>query len=80
MSREWSRGERKEHLKERYRNKKEKFFSLVFLAIVFLALISLLAYGISVQADIFLLIILVIIILILIPIAVFFTDVIHWEP
>ena len=79
MPKRWTRGERKEKLKERYRTKKEKLFSMFLVAVIFLALLALLAYGISVQADPFLLIVLVIIILVLIPVSVFFMDVLHWE-
>jgi fatty acid desaturase len=79
MARKYSRGERREKLKERYRTKREKVFSIIFTAIIFLALLGLLAYGFWVEADPFLLIVLVIIILVLVPFSVFFMDVVHWE-
>lgn len=79
MPKKWTREERKEHLKDRYRHRREKLFSMILLAAVFLALFSLLAFGISAQADPFLLIVLIVIILILIPVSVFFMDVLHWE-
>ena len=79
MPKKWTRGERKEHLKEKYRHKREKFFTLVALVIIFVALLALLGYGISAQADPFLLIVLAVIILILVPVSVFLVDTIAWE-
>ena len=79
MARKWTRGERKEYLKEKYRKKKEKFFAMVAVAVFFLALLSLLAWGISTGADPFLLVVLLIIILIMIPVSIFLMDTVTHE-
>jgi len=79
MPKKWTRQERKEHLKGRYRHKREKVFSIILLAVVFIFLLSLLGYGISAQSDPFLIMVLVIIVLVLVPVSVFLLDAIHWE-
>jgi fatty acid desaturase len=79
MPKKWTRGERKEQLKERFRHRREKLFAMMAVVVVFLLLLALLAYGISAQADPFLLVVLAIIIVVLIPVSVFFIDMLHWE-
>ena len=79
MAKEHTRGERKEHLRGRYRHTREKLFAMMAVVVIFLLLLALLFYGISAQADPFLLVILAIIIIVLIPVSVFFMDFIHWE-
>ena len=66
-------------IRGRYRHRREKMFSIIFMVVVFVALLSLLAFGISAQADPFLLVVLAVIILILVPVAIFFMDVLHFE-
>ena len=79
MSKHLNRAERKEELKQKYNIAKERIFLLIFLAAVFLALVAILFYGISIQADPFLLFVLLIIIIILVPVSVFLVDLINWE-
>lgn len=79
MSKHLNRAERKEELKQKYNIAKERIFLLIFLTAVFLALVAILFYGISIQADPFLLFVLLIIIIILVPVSVFLVDLINWE-
>jgi uncharacterized membrane protein YhaH (DUF805 family) len=79
MARTHTRDERKKHLKERFRRRRDKFFMMALTAVVFILLVALLVYGVSIQADPFLLIILAVIILVLIPVSTFLMDTITFE-
>jgi len=79
MPKEWTRGERREMLRDKYRRTRDKLFGIVAVAAVFLGLLYLLSWGISAQIDPFLLVVLVVVIIILIPISIFFVDIIAHE-
>ncbi len=79
MTRKHTRAERRGRLKEKYFIKKERVFVLVFMAAVFMVLLAIASYGISVQADPFLLFVLVVLIIVLIPVTVFVVDLLNWE-
>ena len=79
MSRKWTREERKQYLKEKYRHTREKMFFILAVAALFLILLSLLAWGISIRADPFLLIVLAVTILVLIPVSIFINDTLSHE-
>lgn len=79
MTKKWTRRERREHIKEKYSEIRQKIFIIIAFALIFILLAYSIYHTLSINGDITLLAVLVIVFFILIPVAVFFMDLMWYE-
>ena len=79
MAKKWTRKERREHLREKFFEAREKAFIGIAFALIFIVLIYALQYAFATGADLVIKGMLIIVILILIPIAIVVADMVSYE-